>query len=449
MLVSRSYSLNQEPRLGLQTVSALPDSVVRPQFDVQGLRNGILHLGCGAFHRAHQALATQHAITAEGPADMRWGITSTAMRRRSLLDSLLLQENLFTVLTRDRERVALEVCGSITELIHAPSEPFRLSSRLANPNTKIVTLTVTAGGYDLDPGTGVLDAESPRVLADAARTEAGPTTTVGILVRGLERVRAAGTRPPVILSCDNLASNGSTLHRALVDFAAMADDRLANWIRTEVQCPNTVSDRISQPTTPDVVTFVESQLGVHDAAPVPAEPYFGWVIEDFDGPRPQWEAAGARFVSSIKVHELSKLRLLNGSHMFLAYLGGLAGIQTIAEAVEDPAIRAAVRIFMLKEQGRGLPWSDHQLLTATAALLRRFENPAVEQTVSRIGRNGSEKMMGRVLGAMLENLDHGQKTPLRNSSLHPGSPCSIEPHEPAPRSRSFQVSGWTTLWLTN
>ncbi|KAA8882982.1 mannitol dehydrogenase family protein [Nocardia colli] len=397
------------PRLSTDMLTRLPATVAKPGFAPRSLSTGILHLGCGSFHRAHQALATQHAMNETG--DPRWGIAAVAINRPTVVDALRAQDHLYTTLLHEDGQARVEVVGSITEAIHAPSDLIGVPQRIADPRVKIVTLTVTASGYCVSPVTGRLEVDCPGVRHDL-RSPTRPITPIGMLAQGLELVRRRGGTPPVVISCDNLCANGSTLRRAVIDFALLRDDHLAEWIARHVQFPNSVVDRIVQPTAPTDAAVARNWLGgIEDLAPVSAEPFMTWTIEDFEGERPQWELGGAQFVANVKDYELAKLRLLNGTHMLLAYLGGVAGHRTIADATASPALAALARQFMLDEQGPTLALAEPELRRTVDDLMRRFRNPAIAQDMTRIGRNGSDKMMPRVVDALRDNIEAGRPTP--------------------------------------
>lgn len=397
------------PRLSEAVLGKLPTGVARPGFAPRSLTAGILHLGCGSFHRAHQALVTQHAI--EATLDPRWGIASVAMARPTVVDALRGQDNLYTTLLHDAGQARVEVVGSIVEAVHAPSDRIGVPKRIADPGIKIVTLTVTASGYCISPVTGRLDADCELVRHDL-RHARRPVTPIGMLAHGLAAVRRRGGTPPVVLSCDNLCENGRKLRAAVIDFAALRDGHIADWIARNVQFPNSVVDRIVQPATPADPAVARNWLGgIEDRTPVSAEPFMTWTIEDFDGDRPRWDLAGARFVSDVTDYELAKLRLLNGTHMLLAYLGALAGYRTVAEAAADPALGALARQFMLLEQGPTLTLPPAELRRTVDELMDRFRNPAICHDMTRVGRNGSDKMVPRVVAALCDNVAAGRPTP--------------------------------------
>lgn len=396
-------------RLSLGMLAQLPGTVARPRFAPRSLNTGILHLGCGSFHRAHQALATQHAMAAY--TDPQWGIAAVAMNSSTVVDALRAQDNLYTTLLHENGDARVEVVGTITEAVHAPSDRMGVPQRIADRNIKIVTLTVTASGYCVSPVTGRLDLECEQVQHDMRHPD-NPVTPVGMITSGLDRVRRRGGRPPVIISCDNLTGNGRNLRGAVIDFASLRDRTLADWIARNVQFPSSVVDRIVQPTSPADPANTRNWLGgIEDQASVSAEPFMNWTIEDFEGERPHWEVAGARFVNDVTDYEMAKLRLLNGTHLLLAYVGGLAGYRTIADAVADPGLAALAEQFMLGEQGPTLTLPPAELSRTVDELMRRFRNPAIAQDVTRVGRNGSDKMMPRVVAALNENIAAGRPTP--------------------------------------
>lgn len=409
MRVLPDKSAPTAPRLSAALLGKLPTAVVRPGFAPRSLSTGILHLGCGSFHRAHQALATQHAIDAT--SDPRWGIASVAMTRPTVVAALRAQDNLYTTLLHADGRARVEVVGTIVDAVHAPSDRLGVPKRIAHPDIKIVTLTVTASGYCISPVTGRLDENCESVRHDL-RDPRHPISPIGMLANGFAAIRRRGGTPPVVLSCDNLCGNGRNLRAAVIDFAALRDGGLADWIARNVQFPNSVVDRIVQPATPADPAAARNWLGgIEDRAPVSAEPFMTWTIEHFDGECPRWDLAGARFVTDVTDYEQAKLRLLNGTHMLLAYLGALAGYRTIAEAAADPALGALARQFMRCEQGPTLALPATELHRTVDELMVRFRNPAICHDMTRVGRNGSDKMVPRVVAALRDNIEAGRPTP--------------------------------------
>jgi fructuronate reductase len=398
------------PRLSLATLRNLPPTVRRPAFNVATLRPGILHLGCGAFHRAHQAVFTQRAIEAKPAAvPPAWGIISASLQRPTMRDALQPQDGLYTVLERGPHGAGATVVGTLREVVFAQENPAALLARFADPAIRLVTLTVTSSGYCLDPATERLAVHHPDIQKDLHGSL--PSSALGVLVGGLAKVRKVGRRPPVVLSCDNLPGNGRILRQAAMDYAALFDDELAGWISSSVQFPCSMVDRITPAVTEADMSDADAMLGLADAAPVCAEPFRQWVIEDFAGPRPAWEAAGAEFVPDVAPWEASKLRLLNGTHMAIAYLGSLAGMQTVAQFVDDPLFAAYALRFMLSEQRPTLPPSGHDITAYAHELLQRWRNPGIAHQLGRVGRNGSEKLQPRLLASVQENLKAGRPAP--------------------------------------
>lgn len=398
-------------KLGRSNFQKAPDTVYKPNFDPALLRPGIVHLGCGNFHRAHQVTATQAAIGAMGADGLQWGIVSATMRRPELALELVEQDNLYTLLTREPNGTVASIMAAISEAVFARDTHSTLAARIADPRTKIVTLTVTASGYYLTAD-GSIDPEAADLLADL--TAKSPRTAPGILAQAMSLVRAKGGTPPVILCCDNVANNGRTLRQAVMDFASWrGNDELSTWIGENVQFPDTMVDRIVPAPLSDDKDDARRLLGgLEDSIPISAEPWFQWVIQRFDGPRPLWEAhPGARFVSDVDTFERAKLQMLNGAHMLLAYAGGLAGLNTIAEAASDPALGPIVERFMRREQTADVDLPEETLDRYAADLMTRFRNPGIVHEVERIGRNGSVKMAMRVIRPMRANLERGEPTP--------------------------------------
>ncbi|HWB34977.1 MAG TPA: mannitol dehydrogenase family protein, partial [Rugosimonospora sp.] len=283
---------------------------------------GIVHLGLGAFHRAHQAVYTEQAMAAAGGD---WGIVAVAPRSAEVVRTLAAQDALFSVTALDAHRADTRVVGSLAGVRHLPTESASVLALLADPATRVVTLTVTEKAYLLDPATGRLRLDDPLLAADLAGAEI-PRTVPGLLARALRARAAAGGPPLALVSCDNLPSNGAALRTAV---RQALDDEVPGW----VGFPSTMIDRIVPATTPDTLERAAAALGVADLAAVGAEPYRQWVLtDDFPAGRPAWEAAGAVFSDAVGDYERLKLRVLNGVHSTLAYLGALAGCDTIAEA---------------------------------------------------------------------------------------------------------------------
>lgn len=423
----------QPMRLGRSALAALPRDVKVPLYDIDTLRPGILHLGCGAFHRAHQALLTQRAIESELPAADRnatpssWGIVAASLRSPTVTRALNRQDSLYTVLERGPETTRAEVVGTVRRTVFAPEAGPVLDEAFTGPEIRIVTLTVTSSGYCVDAATGRLEADSDAIQHDL-RSDA-PSSAIGILAKGLAQRRDSGGAPPVVLSCDNMPSNGRVLQQACVDYAALQDDALAAWIGSEVQFPGTMVDRIVPTTTDADRDSALRALGVKDMAPVSAEPFSQWVIERFDGPRPRWDAAGAEYVADVAPWEASKLRLLNGGHLAVAYLGLLAGVSTVAEALDQDGFHDFALRFMIAEQKPTLPASDHDIDAYADQLLERWSNHGIVHHLRRVGRDGSNKLPTRLLASLKDNLLVGRPAPCTLLAVSAWMMCATQNDE--------------------
>jgi fructuronate reductase len=388
-------------RLSLATLSSLPSDVARPAYDVGAVTPGIVHLGVGAFHRAHQAVMTD-AVLAAG--DLSWGIVAASLRNPDTRDALAPQDGLYTVAAKGSDGEQLAVVGAIRELIVAPEDPERLIVAMADPRIRIVSLTVSEKGYCHDPATGTLNEAHPDIVSDLADI-ARPRTAPGFLVAALSRRRAAGTPPFTVLCCDNLPSNGRTVKRVVARMAELVDPELGRFVANEVSFPCTMVDRIVPATTDADRERIAGRLGLKDAWPVVTEPFIQWVIEDdFPLGRPRWEIAGAQFARDVEPFETMKLRMLNGSHSTLAYVASMAGHETVAEASNDPRFVALLRAFWA-EVIPSLKQPDGQDPAAYAeALLARFQNRAIRHMLQQIAMDGSQKLPQRLLNTMRDNI---------------------------------------------
>jgi fructuronate reductase len=400
-------------RLSPAVLEALPRSVKRPGFEIAALRTGILHLGCGAFHRAHQALMTQRAIEAETTRSgipPAWGIAAASLRTHGIVDGLARQQGLYTLVERGPGGSVAEVVGTLREPLHAQRDAERLSHLVLDPQLRLITLTVTESGYCADPASGRLDLGDPDVAADLQGRP--PQSVPGLLVQAMARRRAVGLAPPVLISCDNLPDNGRLLRQVCLDMAAWHSEPLAAWIERHVQFPCSMVDRIVPATTDADRALAARLTGVEDAVPVTTEPFTQWVIEHFDGPRPYWEAGGAEFVDDVAPWEASKLRLLNGGHLALACLGLLAGVTTVAEAMAEPLLAAYALRLLVDEQRATLPPSNHDIRAYAHQLVERWRNPDIAHQLERVGRNASGKLHPRLLAGLQMQLHAGRPAPL-------------------------------------
>ena len=392
-------------RLSSATLDRLPGGVARPGYDRTALATGIVHLGIGAFHRAHMAAYTD-AVLAAG--DHRWGILGASLRSPDTRDALAPQDGLYTLAVRDAAGERLEVVGSVVRLLVAPEDPEALLAVMSAPETRIVSLTVTEKGYCHAPATGTLDERHPDVVHDLAHPEA-PRSAPGFVVEALRRRRAAGLPFFTALCCDNLPHNGATLRRVLVRFAELRDPDLGRALAEGLRCPSTMVDRIVPATTDRDRAGIAAALGAEDAWPIATEPFTQWVIEDdFALDRPAWDRAGATFVRDVAPFELAKLRMLNGSHSTLAYLGYLAGHETVADTMAAPGFAALVRGLMLEEAAPTLPPVPGLDLAAYAdSLVERFRNPALRHRTWQIAMDGTQKLPQRLLGTLRDRLAAG------------------------------------------
>lgn len=399
------------PRLSLGTLDAV-DAGHRPRVDPRALGVGVVHLGIGAFHRAHQAVYTEDAVAAAGGD---WGICGVTQRSRSVVEQLGPQDGLYTVLAHDAGGSSARVVGAVRELLFAGEEPGRLRALIAAPTTRLVTLTVTEKGYRHDPATGRLRRADPDVAADLDgwATARPPRTVVGQLVAGLAARRAADAGPVTLLSCDNLPANGAVLRGLVGDFcAALPDgDGLREWIAASVRFPSSMVDRIVPATTPADRDQVQRLLGLRDEGVVVTEPFRQWVVEDdFAAGRPAWERAGAVLTADVAPYEAMKLRLLNGSHSTLAYLGLLAGHEHVADAVADDGIAALVDRLMAHDVVPTLAVPDgFDVARYRQDLLDRFANPALHHRTLQIAMDGSQKLPQRLLGTISDALAAGRE----------------------------------------
>ncbi|MEO1223853.1 MAG: mannitol dehydrogenase family protein [Pseudomonadota bacterium] len=399
-------------RLDNGTLASLPDSVHRPAYDRAGLATGIVHLGIGNFHRAHQAEFTDDVLGLPG-TPLAWGITGVSLRSPAVRDALVPQDGLYTVVQRDGSGARARVIGSVGRVLVNQEGPAAVLDAMTNRETRIVSLTVTEKGYCHDPATGDLDESHPAIVADLAHPDR-PGSAIGLLAESLDRRRRNGTPPFTVLTCDNLPSNGDTVRKLVLRFAEFRDPELARWVEDTVAFPNTMVDRIVPATTDADRAEAADLLGVEDAWPVAAEPFRQWVIEDrFTAGRPEWDRVGAQLVSDVAPFELMKLRLLNGSHSTLAYLGVLAGHETVDAVMAVPSFDRLIRSLMANELAPTVPPPpDMDMAAYQIALCERFANPALKHRTRQIAMDGSQKLPQRLLEAARDRLDGGQPLPL-------------------------------------
>lgn len=388
-------------RLDEAALTGLPDDVVRPGYDRTAARTGVVHLGIGAFHRAHQAVVFDDALKS---GDLRWGVLGASLRSPGVRDQLNPQDGLYTLVVRDGEREDLRVIGACRSVMVGPEDPAALVAAMADADVHIVTLTVTEKGYRLDPASGELLVEDPDVAADIADIER-PRTAPGFIVAALRARRAAGLGPFTVISCDNLPHNGRRIRAGVLALARAVDPSLAEWIAAEGAFPQTMIDRIVPATTAEDVVRLTARLGVEDQGMVKAEPFTQWVIEDrFAGERPDFAALGVQLTDAVEPWEDAKLRLLNGAHSAVAYLGALSGHEHVHEAVAVPAFRAYVEALWDEAQTTLNPPPGLDVAAYRAELMARFSNSALMHRTRQIAMDGSQKLPQRLLAGASERL---------------------------------------------
>jgi mannitol 2-dehydrogenase len=389
-------------------LSALDPQVARPEYDRSQVSVGIVHFGVGAFHRTHQAMYLDSLMNSGRGLD--WGIcgvgvlpSDSAMKR--VMDA---QDCLYTMVVKHPDgRFEPRVIGSIVEYLFAPDDPEAVIERMADPATRIVSLTVTEGGYNIHAVTGRFDETNPDVVHDAA-PGAVPRTTFGLITEALQRRWQRGLPPFVVMSCDNIPGNGEVVRSSLAAFARLRDPALGDRIDTEVRFPNGMVDRITPATTDDDRAEVARQFGVQDGWPVVCEPFTQWVLEGWEG-RPALEEVGVQLVEDVGPYELMKLRLLNGSHQALCYLGYLAGYRYAHEVCQDPLFADFLLAYMNDEATPTLePVPGIDLDAYKPNLIARFSNPQIRDTLARLCAESSDRIPKWLLPIIRENLAHGR-----------------------------------------
>ncbi|WDB23963.1 fructuronate reductase [Escherichia albertii] len=383
--------------------------VARPSWDHSRLESRIVHLGCGAFHRAHQALYTHHLLES---TDSDWGICEVNLmpgNDRVLIENLKKQQLLYTVAEKGAESTELKIIGSMKEALHPEIDGCEgILNAMARPQTAIVSLTVTEKGYCADAASGQLDLNNPLIKHDLENPTT-PKSAIGYIVEALRLRREKGLKAFTVMSCDNVRENGHVAKVAVLGLAQARDPQLAAWIEENVTFPCTMVDRIVPAATPETLQEIADQLGVYDPCAIACEPFRQWVIEDnFVNGRPDWDKVGAQFVADVVPFEMMKLRMLNGSHSFLAYLGYLGGYETIADTMTNEDYRKAAFALMMQEQAPTLSMPEGTDLNAYAKLLiERFSNPSLRHRTWQIAMDGSQKLPQRLLDPVRLHLKNG------------------------------------------
>lgn len=392
-------------RLNQAALKGLPADVAVPGYDRAQVKTGVVHLGIGAFHRAHQAVVFDDALAS---GDLRWGVLGASLRSPGVRDQLNPQDGLYTLVVRDGSDERLRVIGAGRGVMVGPEDPAALVAAMADADVHIVTLTVTEKGYRLDPATGDLLLDDPEVAADLADI-AAPRTAPGFIVAALRARKAAGLKPFTVISCDNLPHNGKRIRAGVIAMARRIDPSLADWIEAEGAFPQTMIDRIVPATIPEDIARLTARLGVEDQGMVKAEPFTQWVIEDrFAGERPDFAALGVQLTDAVEPWEDAKLRLLNGAHSAIAYLGALSGHEHVHEAVAVPAFRAYVEALWDEAQTTLNPPPGLDIPAYRDELMARFSNSALMHRTRQIAMDGSQKLPQRLLAGAAERLAAGQ-----------------------------------------
>jgi mannitol 2-dehydrogenase len=379
-----------------------------PIYDRRQLKSGIVHIGVGGFHRSHQAYYV-HQLLASGSPD--WGITGVGLREgdRKMSEVLAKQDGLYTLVTQHPDGTAeCEVIGSIREYLLAVDDPGAVIDRMAHPDTRIVSLTITEGGYNLNSATGEFDLNNPDVQHEI-KHPGEPRTVFGYLTAALERRKARGLTPFTILSCDNIQHNGDVAHRMLLTFARNQDAELADWIERKVTFPNSMVDRITPVTTSEIIDYLQREYDVADGWPVVCEPFLQWVVEDkFANDRPPLETVGVQFVADVTPYEKMKIRLLNAGHSVLGIPGAIHGHPTIDACMWDEVFAGFMRRFMDTEVTPVLdPVEGIDIEKYKDSLAARFANPNIRDSVSRICSESSAKLPKFLIPTIRENLARG------------------------------------------
>ncbi len=402
-------------RLSEATLHSLRPEVRVPSYRRDELQQHTVHIGVGGFHRAHQAVYLDDLLAV--PGNERWGESGVGVLPSDvrMRDALRGQDCLYTLVERSANGQSARVIGSLVDVLHAPEEREAVIERMAAPSTRIVSLTITEGGYFLDEGTGEFLAGHPSILHDLRNPEA-PATSMGLIAAALDRRRRRGLPAFTVMSCDNLQGNGDITRRVLLGFTELGNPALQQWIADKVAFPNSMVDRITPVTTAADRAFVADRFHLEDAWPVVTEPFRQWVVEDhFCNGRPAWESVGAQMIEDVAPYEIMKIRLLNGSHLAMAYLGALAGFIYVHEILADPLFRDFIAAFMA-EVSPVVP-----VIPGTSAteykqtLMERFSNPTINDQVTRICSEGSAKLPKWLLPSIAELIARGGET--RLSSL--------------------------------
>jgi mannitol 2-dehydrogenase len=391
-----------------ENLSSFTPQVATPTYDRRRLRVGIVHLGVGGFHRAHQAMYLDRLMN-DGKA-LDWAICGVGVlpSDRRMADAMTTQHGLYTLVVKHPDgTLEPRVIGSLVEYLFAPDDPDTVIERMADPDTRIVSLTVTEGGYNIHAVTGRFAEDDPGVRHDL-QPGTLPRTSFGLVIEALVRRRQRGVPPFAVVSCDNIEGNGNVARDSFAAFAALRDPDVGEWVRRTVTFPNSMVDRITPATTDEDRTELARRYGVLDQWPVVCEPFTQWVLEDQFDERPPLEDAGVQLVRDVQPYELMKLRLLNASHQAVAYFGYLAGYRLVHDACQDPLFAKFLHAYMDEEATPTLePVPGIDLNDYKRNLIARFSNPQVRDTIARLCAESSDRIPKWLLPVIRHNLERG------------------------------------------
>lgn len=393
-------------RLSIGSLSNL--SVGVPTYDRAQMSAGILHFGIGNFHRSHQAVYLDELFS-QG-TDKEWGLIGAGVRQTDTLmwEKLKTQDWLTTVVERDEKSSSARVTGAMIDYLE-PCNTQLMLAKLADPAIRIVSLTITEGGYFIDPASGEFNPQDPEIIVDAGNL-AAPKTVFGLILAGLMSRRAAGVSPFTVMSCDNIPGNGGVARDAVAGLAALVDAELADWVRANVAFPDSMVDRITPATSDEERNYVASEYGIKDAWPVVCEPFKQWVVEDhFPAGRPALENVGVTFVDDVGPYENMKIRILNGGHAAMAYPAGLLDIHYVHDAMAHPLVSGYLDKLIRQEVIPVVPPIPSVNVEAYFdQVCERFTNPKVGDTVRRLCLDGSNRQPKFVLPSVTDRLAQGQ-----------------------------------------
>jgi mannitol 2-dehydrogenase len=403
--------------LNNQTLAEI--EIATPTYDRSRLLPGIVHVGVGGFHRAHQAMYVDALLNSGDEDAYRWGICGVGVMPGDarMRDALKSQDGLYTLVLKDSDGTwEPRVIGSIVDYLLAPDDPEAVIEQMASEQTRIVSLTVTEGGYNVHPVTGDFDAANRAVAADL-EPGATPRTTFGLVTEALARRRSRGLEPFTVMSCDNIQGNGHVAAKMFTAFARLRDPELGEWMAANVRFPNSMVDRITPVTTDADRAAVAERFGIDDGWPVVCEPFTQWVLEDdFSLGRPAVEKVGVQVVQDVTPYELMKLRLLNASHQALCYFGYLAGYRLVHDVAQDQLFADFLLAYMEREGSPTLaPVPGIDLAAYRAQLVERFSNSHVRDTVARLCAESSDRIPKWVLPVIRENLAAGRDVRLASA----------------------------------